>query len=174
MSLKKCPVILGVALLTLTQAAANAQEAEFRFLATGDLPYSKGQDATYSRLLRQSESEDFKFLMHVGDFKAQSVPCSDDEFRKIRDIFQAYPKPVVYTPGDNEWTDCHGVGSDPVERLEKLRELFFRTPKTLRLDQLKWFQKGVRPSPGVSISSRFGHPPKGLTPFCNHLYVLIS
>ena len=133
MNLKKYPGILGVALLTLTHAAI-AQESEFRFLATGDLPYSQDQDTTYRRLLRQSESEDFTFLMHVGDFKAQSVPCSDDEFSRIRDIFRAYPKPVVYTPGDNEWTDCDGV--DPVERLGKLRELFFGNPQTLRLDQL--------------------------------------
>jgi hypothetical protein len=135
MNIKKFLGILGVALLTLTQTA-NAQDARFRFLATGDLPYSHNQDATYRRLLKQSESEDFTFLMHVGDFKAASAPCSDNEFSKIRDLFRAYPKPVVYTPGDNEWTDCHGVGADPVERLDRLRDLFFKNPKTLRLNQL--------------------------------------
>ena len=79
--------------------------------------------------------------MHVGDFKAQSAPCSDAEFLKIRDLFRAYPKPVVYTPGDNEWTDCHGVGSDPIERLDKLRELFYKDPKTLRLEHLNAIQQ---------------------------------
>lgn len=122
--------------LAILPRMAHAQEPAFRFLATGDLPYSQGQDTSYRRLLKQSEGEDFAFLMHVGDFKAQSLPCSDDNFTKIRDLFRAYPKPVVYTPGDNEWTDCHGVGSDPLERLAKLRALFFRDPKTLRLDQL--------------------------------------
>lgn len=136
--------LFGIALIlsaiaTLQESSAqesSAPELGFRFLATGDLPYSQDQDAKYRRLLEQSESEDFEFLMHVGDFKAQSLPCSDDEFEKIRDLFRAYPKPVVYTPGDNEWTDCHGVGTDPVERLGKVRELFFKDPKTLRLDML--------------------------------------
>ncbi len=127
--------ILAVALLTSTRTLA--QESEFRFLATGDLPYSVAQEETYFRLLKQSAREDFKFLLHVGDFKAQSVPCTDEEFMKIRDAFLAYPKPVVYTPGDNEWTDCHGVGSDPIERLDKIRDLFFKNPQTLRLQQLK-------------------------------------
>ena len=113
-----------------------AAESGFRFLATGDTPYSADQDVKYRRLLQQSESVDFAFMMHVGDFKAQSSPCSDHEFERIRDLFRAYPKPVVYTPGDNEWTDCHGVGADPVERLEKVRELFFKDRKTLRLDAL--------------------------------------
>lgn len=114
----------------------TAQDSSFKFLATGDLPYSEAQDAKFRQLLKQSENEDFAFLVHVGDFKAQSVPCSDDEFIKIRDLFRAYPKPIVYTPGDNEWTDCHGVGSDPIERLKKIRQLFYNDPKTLRLDQL--------------------------------------
>ena len=116
--------------------AAIAQDAGFRFLATGDVPYSSDQDTAYRRLLKQSENEDFAFLMHVGDIKSQSTPCSDRAFENIRDLFRAYPKPVVYTPGDNEWTDCNLTGGDPVERLDKLRELFFIDRKTLRLDSL--------------------------------------
>ncbi|MCH7918078.1 MAG: hypothetical protein IIC50_08830 [Planctomycetes bacterium] len=152
MNNKKFLGILGAALLTLTQAA-NAQDSRFRFLATGDLPYSPDQDVTYRRLLKQSESEDFTFLVHVGDFKAQSAPCSDEEFRRIRDLFQAYPKPVVYTPGDNEWTDCHGVGADPVERLDRLRDLFFKNPKTLRLDQLNAQHQSLDPKHSTYVEN---------------------
>lgn len=122
--------------LSLSASWAHAEDTPFRFLATGDLPYTEVQDPKYRELLKQSESEDFAFLMHVGDFKAQSQPCSDDNFAKIRDLFKAYPKPVVYTPGDNEWTDCDGVGADPLERLDKVRELFFRDKETLRLGEL--------------------------------------
>jgi hypothetical protein len=35
---------------------------------------------------------------------------------------------VIYTPGDNEWTDTHDerVGShDPLERLASIRRIFF-------------------------------------------------
>lgn len=120
----------------MLSVAARAQESAFRFLATGDLPYTAAQDEQYRRLLKQSENEDFAFLMHVGDFKGGAVPCTDEEFTKVRDIFRAYPKPLVYTPGDNEWTDCHTVDSDPIERLAKIRELFYKDAKTLRLAQL--------------------------------------
>ena len=152
MNNKKFLGILGVALLTLTQAT-SAQDSGFRFLATGDLPYSLDQDVRYRRLLKQSESEDFTFLMHVGDFKAQSAPCSDDEFRRIRDLFRAYPKPVVYTPGDNEWTDCHGVGADPVERLDRLRDLFFKNAKTLRLDQMNAQHQSLDPKHSTYVEN---------------------
>jgi hypothetical protein len=149
MNIKKHSGVLITCLLALP-FAANAQDSGFRFLATGDLPYSQDQDAAYRRLLKQSEGEDFSFLMHVGDFKAQSMPCSDAEFGKIRDLFRSYPKPVVYTPGDNEWTDCHGLGADPVERLGKLRELFFKDKTTLRLEQLN-----VEPQSRDSKFARF-------------------
>lgn len=120
----------------LLSPIAHAQDATFRFLATGDAPYSKSQDSMYRNLLKQSESEDFAFLMHVGDFKGGSDPCTDENFSRIRDLFKAYPKPVVFTPGDNDWTDCHTVGTDPIERLDKVRELFFRDAQTLRLEKL--------------------------------------
>lgn len=135
MKTKNCLGILLIGLSALGQATSSTKPS-FRFLATGDLPYSQDQDKKYRQLLKQSEKEDFVFLMHVGDIKAKGVPCSNDEFHKIRDLFKSYPKPVVYTPGDNEWTDCHSVGSNPVERLRKLRELFFSDRTVLRLDQL--------------------------------------
>ena len=42
--------------------------------------------------------------------------------------YQTFQRPFVYTPGDNEWTDCHRVNNgryDPLERLGFLRSVFF-------------------------------------------------
>ena len=117
----------------------------FRFLATGDLPYSAEQFDKYRQLLQQSESEDFSFLVHVGDFKASYAECSDQSFDQICQIFRDYPKPVVYTPGDNDWTDCHRTGQDPVERLKKLRLMFYHDSRTLRLNELNVEQQSQNP-----------------------------
>ena len=127
---------IGIALLAGLLNTAAAEEASFRFLATGDVPYSSEQETEYRQLLQQAAQEDFAFLMHVGDIKSQSQPCTNEGLETIRDLFQQYPTPVVYTPGDNEWTDCHGVGADPLERLDTLRRLFFKDPSVLRLGQL--------------------------------------
>jgi hypothetical protein len=38
---------------------------------------------------------------------------------------------LIYTPGDNEWTDCHRENNgayDPLERLDALRSVFFGVP----------------------------------------------
>jgi pimeloyl-ACP methyl ester carboxylesterase len=45
-----------------------------------------------------------------------------------------FEKGLVYTPGDNEWTDCHRANNgahDPLERLDKLRQMFFQGGQSL-------------------------------------------
>jgi hypothetical protein len=42
--------------------------------------------------------------------------------------------PFIFVPGDNEWTDCHRAKPrtyDPLERLTKLRQLFFQGDQSL-------------------------------------------
>jgi hypothetical protein len=48
----------------------------------------------------------------------------------IRTLFDNFKDPFVYTPGDNEWTDCHVASKNnglytPTERLQFVRQLFF-------------------------------------------------
>ena len=127
------PILITLCLLA---GMANSDDRAFRFLAIGDMPYPGSDVPLFHRLLQQSAKEDFEFLIHVGDIKSGGTPCSDFKLKQIRDFFQKYPKPVVYTLGDNEWTDCQAAGEDPIERLAKLRELFFADKNTLRLEKL--------------------------------------
>ncbi|NNG05538.1 MAG: hypothetical protein HKM95_15760 [Inquilinus sp.] len=69
------------------------------------------------------------FVLHVGDFKSGKSDCSDDRFALERDMLNSFDGAVIYTPGDNEWTDCHRSGYDPVERLARLRSMFFATDR---------------------------------------------
>jgi hypothetical protein len=133
----KLPIFQLIAIaMVFGVVTTNIHSQSFRFLATGDLPYNAEQDVKYRQLLKQSEKEDFDFLLHVGDFKWGQAPCDDQSFEAIRDLFQAYPKTVLFTPGDNDWTDCHRAGQDPIEQLARLRKLFFEDRQVLRLHQL--------------------------------------
>ncbi len=104
------------------------------FVALGDMPYSDKEQQMMSQpkgsLAGAIEQLAPAFVFHYGDFKAGNVDCSDDEFlQKRRLIAELYPKRVVYTPGDNDWTDCDRdympVRRDELERLDKLKQLFF-------------------------------------------------
>src|SRR3989442_2335678 len=86
----------------------------------GDWPYSQSLlDA--APLLIDSINSDPKvrLVIHVGDIHSGSMPCtgaglvplpvgSNPNWNQgIFDLFEQFKDPVVYTPGDNEWTDCH-------------------------------------------------------------------
>jgi hypothetical protein len=71
--------------------------------------------------------------VHVGDIKNGSTRCDMAYFQQIFDDFAELNTPLVYTPGDNEWTDCHRANNgayDPLERLDVLRSVFFGDPGT--------------------------------------------
>ncbi len=114
---------------------AHAQQA-FSFVALGDLPYGSASKAygPYRSLIDRINQEGPAFSVHVGDFKSGSTLCSDEEFANQLDHFQRFSGPVVYTPGDNEWTDCHRANNgqyDPLERLTALRQRFFTPGQSL-------------------------------------------
>jgi hypothetical protein len=90
--------------------------------------------------------------MHVGDIHSGSMPCTSAHIgfdyttrtgspiatsnpgwnQGVYYQFQQFARPVVYTPGDNEWADCHKSkqfsSGAPLKELASVRELFFAQP----------------------------------------------
>lgn len=126
---------LAISLLTAL-ACGTAAGQSFDFVALGDLPYGSPEKAypSYRALIQTINQIQPEFSIHVGDIKSGSTQCSDQELLNQREHFGMYAGAVVYTPGDNEWTDCHrgNNGSyDPLERLAFLRQHFFPSGRSL-------------------------------------------
>jgi hypothetical protein len=127
-----------LALLLLVTRAPGALALEF--FACGDLPYSDTEYQSLGRLLDSAAARDPAFILHVGDIKGGGQPCTSARDRQIAELFARQPRPMLYTPGDNEWTDCHRAaagGGDPLARLTRLRQAFFRDPGVLHHQVLK-------------------------------------
>ena len=124
----------ALALLTFCWAG-QAVAGDMRFVALGDMPYGKPEKVypLYETLIETINTRDPDLVIHVGDTKSGKSECSDaylDEQRAYLDMFEA---PTLYTPGDNEWTDCHrrkAGGYEPLERLSRIRSTYFDTPDT--------------------------------------------
>ncbi|MFD8389179.1 hypothetical protein ACFV2N_08215 [Streptomyces sp. NPDC059680] len=50
-------------------------------------------------------------VIHVGDIHSGKEFCTADYDTSIASVWQTFTKPLVYTPGDNEWADCHKASS---------------------------------------------------------------
>ncbi len=111
---------------------APARAERFSFMALGDVPYNlPGDYAGFERLIARTNALRPAFTIHVGDIISGQTRCDDALFARVRDMFATFDGPLVYTPGDNEWTDCHrpnSGGLDPIERLAHVRQLFFPDP----------------------------------------------
>jgi hypothetical protein len=109
-------------------SAASPQSA-FSFAVLGDAPYFPWEELKYRVVLREITAADLAWVTHIGDIFWR--PCTDDRYVSIRDRLHALPHPVIFTPGDNEWTDCwekESGGFAPLERLALLRRTFYPRP----------------------------------------------
>jgi len=136
----------AVGSLLCTSAALAAQPSTPLTVAVfGDWPYSSDLK-NHAPLLYNSVNNDpdVSLVIHVGDIHSGSMPCTGAGLSPIPagavpgynqavfDIFQQFADPVVYTPGDNEWTDCHktkeSASGYPLNELAVVRSLFFPKP----------------------------------------------
>ena len=123
---------LLAAMTLLVAAAAHAES--WSFAVIGDTPYSDRERRELPALLEEIADEHPAFIVHVGDFKKSNARCSDEIFLDRQALFNSSRLPFFYVPGDNEWTDCKRVIAghyDQLERLDKLRQLFFAEPRSL-------------------------------------------
>jgi hypothetical protein len=111
-------------------ARYSPQPVGFQFGLIGDQQYSAEEEARFPDVLAAMNREPLAFVVHDGDFKG-GAPCTDALFRSRYAVFDTSAHPFVFTPGDNDWTDCHrddNGGFDPLERLDFLRRLFYAQP----------------------------------------------
>lgn len=116
-------------------AAAAAPAAErFSFVAMGCLPYEPQHYTGYERLLAEINRHAPAFTVHCGDTKAGATPPTDAFLDQVRVWFDSLDGPLIYTPGDNEWTDVHttqGGPHDPLVWLGKIRARYFSEERSL-------------------------------------------
>jgi hypothetical protein len=118
-----------IALLATASACfVTIAAADTSFGVMGDVPYGKKALARFPALVSSIESFQIEFLIHVGDIKGGSAPCTDEVLTSRVKAINDIRRPTIFIPGDNDWTDCHRRGAggyQPLERLQLLRELAY-------------------------------------------------
>ncbi len=142
--------VLRCAAVLLLWGAQPVLSDAFEFAAIGDVPYSEADSLRFLRLRDLINAEDLAFVLHVGDIKGGSTSCADETLKSRLQLFNTFRHPFVLTPGDNDWTDCHRPGPgfrEPLERLAKLRALFFTPPgRVLGGDSLQVVSQAADPA----------------------------
>ena len=99
-------------------------------------------EATPAFIAAVNRDPKVRLVLHVGDIHSGSVYCTQAYNQRVLDLWSDYKDPLVYVPGDNEWTDCQkskeggGVKNSageyvdfaaghPVANLALVRSMFF-------------------------------------------------
>ncbi len=136
------------------EKADDGSQSALTVAVFGDWPYNNLL-LDNSALLLNSVNADrrVRTVIHVGDIHSGSMPCTSAGIlppiatsnpgwnQAIFQVFEQFRAPLVYTPGDNEWTDCHKSkeksAGDPLKELASVRGLFFSRPGlTLGLNEM--------------------------------------
>ena len=109
----------------------------------GDLPYSDLQaQVGVPNLIADMNKQQLAFTVHDGDLKAGNgtvgsvtpTTCSDALYQQALGYFNALKSAAMFTPGDNDWTDCDRPANGSFnsrERLNHQRQVFFSTDFSL-------------------------------------------
>ena len=152
--------ILAATIAALVAGCAIAKPVTFAVY--GDAPYGTSATdtaqvaATPAFVQAVNADAAVSLVVHVGDIHSGKSYCTVSYDTTVYNLWTAYTKPLVYTPGDNEWADCHkkkeGGGAynavtgqidyvldalnnpvdyalgNPVANLDLVRSLFFSNP----------------------------------------------
>lgn len=154
-------VTLSGALLAVPGPAAATPGANgaLTMAVFGDSPYgTKPSDtaeynATPAFIGTINADPDVSSVIHVGDIHSGKQFCTQAYDESVAQLWTRFEDPLVYTPGDNEWSDCHkpaeGGGTynkttgqiddnaaatdeyahgNPLANLELVRSIFFPEP----------------------------------------------
>jgi len=121
----------------------NKKTFEYAIGLWGDFPYSDVQATTgVPNLIADLNDSNLEFTVHDGDLKAGNgtansttpTTCSNALYAQGLRFFDSLNGAAMFTPGDNDWTDCDRAsngGYSSRERLDYERQLFFGTASSL-------------------------------------------
>lgn len=126
----------------------HGKHEKYTIALFGDMPYGALGKAQFPNLIADVNASHVAFSVFDGDLQSDGDgACTDQNlyFSALKN-FNSFAQPLIFLPGDNDWTDCWGRygrtssapgADDPIERLQHERHMFFSTPYSLGQRKLR-------------------------------------
>ncbi len=112
------------------------------------LPFPQQAEATsqWQQQLQSLDGENLAFIVANG-IKASSEVCSDPLFQQRKSVLDEIDNSVVLNLAGQDWSEClaQDGGSNALERLARLRELFFSDEFSLGARKLEMSRLSLSP-----------------------------
>jgi len=138
---------LALTLAIAVPAHAAKEDDSHRFGIIGH-SFNRGGEKQLRQALLDSSEKSLAFVVVTG-IKGEKEGCSDKLYEERRDLIDEAKRPMIVAPAGSDWTECKNSAGkrNPIERLNRMRELFFGEPRSLGQDKI--------PVTRLSTSPRF-------------------
>jgi hypothetical protein len=143
--------LLCAALLAGGALAAAGKDKEedntHRFAVIGH-SFNDGGEKRLKAAIDETGDKSTAFVVVTG-IKGNGEPCSDKVYQQRRTLIDDGKRPMVVLPAGSDWTECRNSAgrTNAIERLNRVRELFYAEPTSLGASKL--------PLTRLSMSPRF-------------------
>jgi len=148
--------LTGCSSFETATAAKNTNNQVFKVALIPGEPIFYGHDKNDT--INSINEHKVDFSIFNGDSKDGATQCSNNAIGEhVMDYFKRLHNSVLYSVGDNEWTDCHRANDgsyNPIERLSYIRKIFFSKPTTQGNNALSVERQG-KLGQAYSENSRF-------------------
>lgn len=144
---RRLSALLGALLVSACAlAGADGQvDDPHRFAVIGH-GFADMGDSHLQRAIEETGEKAVDFVVVTG-IKGGNEACSDKLYQKRREMIADAPRPMITLPAGSDWTDCKNSAgrSDAIERLNRLRELFYTEPDSLGARKLALTRQSMSP-----------------------------
>ncbi len=141
--------LLAAALFAAGLAAARDGKPDddaHRFAVIGH-GLAEGSDAHLKRAIDEADDDKATAFVVVTGIKGSKEACSDKLYQQRRDLVSDARRPAIVVPAASDWTECRNSAgrSNAIERLNRLRELFYGEPESLGARKLALTRQSMSP-----------------------------
>jgi hypothetical protein len=146
LSLALLAAAFPAALLVALPAAADGQPDEtYRFAVIGH-GYADTGESHLQRAIEATADKMVAFVVVTG-IKGGQEACTDKVYQKRFQLIADAPRATIMLPAGSDWTECKNTAgrSNAIERLNRLRELFYGEPNSLGMNKVALTRQSMSP-----------------------------
>jgi hypothetical protein len=121
--------------------APLAPDARFAFAVVAS--DTSADERQTSSLLRAVGDGAARFVVHFERSAPSSASCTDALLDRRRTLLDASVRPLVPVVSTSSWADCGGANVDPVERLQRVDDVFFGSDESLGQTRMPWLRQSA-------------------------------
>ncbi|HEY8027129.1 MAG TPA: hypothetical protein VIF60_21490 [Burkholderiaceae bacterium] len=132
--------------LILSAAPVGAMASDFAFGVIGQTIVTPNDSAPLAQAIMESDADNLAFVVADG-FKRADESCSDDFYQQRYNVLANAKNGLILALAAGDWSECKTAAgrADGIERLNRLRELFFSDEFSLGASKIPLLRQSITP-----------------------------